>query len=127
MDPAGQYSASQFLLVFVGMAIVFAATPLVLAQLWFRRFSPPKPGEDKNATYECGLKARTEAPIQFRSQYYIYAIIFLVFDVEALFLFPFAVAFTTIPVGAFVAIAVFILLLVEGLAWAWLKGLLAWK
>ena len=122
-----EYSAFQFLAVFIAIALVFALTPLVLARLWFKKYSPLKPGPDKNAVYECGLEPRTEAPVQFRSQYYIYAIIFLIFDVETLFLLPFAVAFTEIPVGAFVAMAVFILLLAEGLAWAWLKGLLAWK
>jgi NADH:ubiquinone oxidoreductase subunit 3 (subunit A) len=121
------YSAFQFLAVFVVIALVFALTPLVLARLWFKKYSPLKPGPDKNAIYECGLAPRSEAPIQFRSQYYIYAIIFLIFDVETLFLLPFAVAFTEIPAGAFAAMAVFILLLAEGLAWAWLKGLLAWK
>ena len=64
--------------------------------------------------------------MQFKSQYYIYCIIFLVFDVEAIFLVPFAVAFTTVPVGAFVAVLVFLLLLVEGLVWAWCKGCLDW-
>ena len=53
--------------------------------------------------------------------------IFLIFDVESLFLLPFAVAFTGLPVGAFVSMLVFLLLLVEGLAWAWQKGVLTWK
>ena len=63
----------------------------------------------------------------FRSQYYLYAIIFLIFDVEAIFLVPFAVAFTGLPVGAFVAILIFLLLLIEGLIWAWGKGCLNWE
>ncbi|MCA1659497.1 MAG: NADH-quinone oxidoreductase subunit A [Verrucomicrobiaceae bacterium] len=67
-----------------------------------------------------------EAQIQFRSQYYLYAIIFLIFDVEAIFLIPFAVAFTGLPVGAFIAMLVFLLLLIEGLVWAWGKGCLNW-
>ena len=127
MDQNADYTAFQFLLMFIVMAIVFGLAPLLVARLWFKKFSPLKPGADKNAIYECGLEPRTDAPIQFRSQYYIYAIIFLVFDVETLFLLPFAVTFTEISVGAFVAVAVFILLLAEGLAWAWLKGLLTWK
>ena len=61
------------------------------------------------------------------SQYYLYAIIFLIFDVEAVFLVPFAVAFTGLPVGAFIAILVFLLLLIEGLVWAWGKGCLQWQ
>jgi NADH-quinone oxidoreductase subunit A len=64
--------------------------------------------------------------VQFRSEYYLYAIIFLIFDVETIFLFPFAVAFTGLPGGAFIAMVIFILLLVEGLVWAWQKGMLVW-
>ena len=115
-----------FLIIFVGVALVFPLAPLALAWLWRHFFQPPKPGADKNATYECGVESLGEAQVQFRSQYYVYAIIFLIFDVEAIFLIPFAVAFTGLPVGAFVVILVFLLLLLEGLVWAWGKGGLDW-
>lgn len=108
-------------------AVVFALTPLVLAWLWARKFSPQKPGQDKNAIYECGLESKGDAWIQFKSDYYLYAIIFLIFDVETIFLLPFAVAFTGLGVGAFLAMMVFLLLLVEGLLWAWKKGVLTWR
>ena len=78
-------------------AAAFALTPLVLAALWAKFYSPNKPGLDKNATYECGLEAKGDAWVQFKSEYYLYAIIFLIFDVEAIFLVPFAVAFTGLP------------------------------
>jgi NADH-quinone oxidoreductase subunit A len=116
-----------FLTVFLFAAVLFAFVPLGLARLWALRFSPPKPGEQKNATYECGLESKGPAGIQFKSQYYLFAILFLIFDVETLFLLPFAVAFKALPVGAFVAMMIFLLLLVEGLAWAWMKGLLTWR
>ena len=115
-----------FIVIFVGVALVFPVIPLGLAWLWRKFFQPAKPGQDKNATYECGVESVGEAQIQFRSQYYLYAIIFLIFDVEAIFLVPFAVAFTALPFGAFVAILVFLLLLLEGLVWAWGKGCLNW-
>lgn len=115
------------LVVFMITAVVFALLPLGLARLWARYFSPPKPGPQKNATYECGLESKGDAWIQFRSEYYLYAIIFLVFDVETIFLLPFAVAFTGLPVGASIAMVIFLLLLVEGLVWAWMKGVLTWK
>jgi len=108
------------------VAVLFALVPLGLARLWARRFSPNKPGDIKNATYECGLEARGDAWIQFKPQYYLYAMIFLVFDVETIFVLPFAVAFTGLPAGAFVAMILFLLLLAEGLVWAWQKGLLEW-
>jgi len=114
------------IVVFLVAAIVFAAGPLILAGVWARVYSPNKPGPDKNATYECGLESKGDAWVQFRSEYYLYAIIFLIFDVETVFLLPFAVAFTGLPAGAFVAMIVFLLLLVEGLVWAWRKGVLKW-
>jgi NADH:ubiquinone oxidoreductase subunit 3 (subunit A) len=107
-------------------ALGFGLAPLGLAWLWGRVFSPPKPNAVKNAIYECGLESKGDAWVQFRSAYYLYAIIFLIFDVEAVFLLPFAVAFTGLSAAACVAMLVFVLLLVEGLAWAWAKGVLTW-
>lgn len=113
--------------VFLVAAAIFAVAPLLAAYLWARFFSPRKPGHDKNAIYECGLESKGDAWVQFRAEYYLYAIVFLIFDVETVFLLPFAVAFTGLPVGAFIAMLVFLFLLVEGLVWAWQKGILTWK
>ena len=115
------------MVVLMVSAIGFALTPLALAWLWAGKFSPPKPGPDKNAIYECGLESKGDAWVQFKAEYYLYAIIFLIFDVETIFLLPFAVAFTSLGAGAFMAMMVFLLLLVEGLVWAWQKGVLTWK
>jgi len=114
------------ILLLIG-AVLFGLVPLGLAWAWARWFSPSKPGEVKNATYECGLESKGDAWIQFHAEYYLYAIIFLVFDVETVFLLPFAVAFTDLGIGGFVAMMVFLLLLAEGLVWAWRKGLLSWS
>jgi NADH-quinone oxidoreductase subunit A len=113
--------------VFAVASTLFAVVPLLLARLWAKTFSPQKPGPDKNAIYECGLESKGDAWVQFRSEYYLYGIIFLIFDVETIFLLPFAVAFTGLSVGAFAAMMIFLLLLVEGLVWAWQKGVLTWK
>jgi NADH:ubiquinone oxidoreductase subunit 3 (subunit A) len=121
------YSPYALILLLLVVALVFALTPLALAYVWARLFSPAKPGNQKNAIYECGLESKGDAWVQFKAEYYLYALIFLIFDVESLFLLPFAVAFTGLPVGAFVSLLVFLLLLVEGLAWAWQKGVLTWK
>jgi NADH:ubiquinone oxidoreductase subunit 3 (subunit A) len=107
-------------------ALGFGLAPLGLAWAWAKLVSPAKPNAIKNAIYECGLESRGDAWVQFRSAYYLYAIIFLIFDVEAVFLLPFAVAFTGLGMGACVAMLVFVLLLAEGLAWAWAKGVLTW-
>lgn len=121
------YSPYLFILVLMAAAIGLALGPLALAWLWAKKFSPPKPGPDKGAIYECGLESKGDAWIQFKSEYYLYAIIFLIFDVETIFLLPFAVSFAGLGVGAFIAMVIFLLLLVEGLAWAWMKGVLTWN
>ena len=123
-----EYNPYWFITVLLIGAAAFCLLPLALAWLWARFFSPRKPGPDKNAIYECGLESKGDAWVQFKSEYYLYGIIFLIFDVETVFLLPFAVAFKDfIGVGAFLAMMVFLLLLVEGLVWAWLKGVLTWK
>ncbi|MEK7781114.1 MAG: NADH-quinone oxidoreductase subunit A [Verrucomicrobiota bacterium] len=127
---AVEYSPYLVIVVLMLAAVAFAFTPLLLARLWAHFFSPNKPGPDKNATYECGLESKGDAWVQFKSEYYLYAIIFLIFDVEMVFLLPFAVAFTGLSaagVGAFVSLMVFLFLLVSGLVWAWKKGVLTWR
>jgi NADH-quinone oxidoreductase subunit A len=110
----------------LGAAIVFGAVPLSLAWLWATLFSPAKPGRQKNATYECGLEAKDDAWVQLNVSYYLYAIVFLIFDVEAVFLLPFAAAFSGLSLAACLAMMVFLFLLVEGLVWACQKGVLTW-
>jgi NADH:ubiquinone oxidoreductase subunit 3 (subunit A) len=122
-----EYSPYLFICVLLLAAVLFALTPLGLAWLWAKKFSPRKPGPGKNAIYECGLESKGDAWVQFKAEYYLYAIIFLIFDVEAIFLLPFAVAFGGLTVGACIAMLVFLLLLVEGLVWACQKGVLTWK
>jgi NADH-quinone oxidoreductase subunit A len=116
-----------FLVVFIAVAVAFPLLPLALAWTWHRFFQPAKPGQWKNAIYECGVESSGPARVQFRARYHLYCIIFLIFDVEAVFLIPFAAAFTGLPVGASIAMLVFLLLLVEGLVWAWSNGCLTWK
>ncbi len=115
-----------FLSVLLGVAVIFPLIPIALARGWSLAFTPLKPGIEKNATYECGIATTGSFRVQFKSQYYVYGIIFLIFDVEALFLIPIAVAFLDLPIGAVVATFVFMLLLFECLAWAWFKGALTW-
>src|SRR2546422_10080794 len=121
------YNPYLFIVVLLVGAVLFALAPLALAWIWAKRFSPRKPGKDKNAIYECGLESKGDAWVQFKAEYYLYAIVFLIFDVETIFLLPFAVSFTALTPGACVAMLIFLLLLVEGLVWAWQKGILTWK
>jgi NADH-quinone oxidoreductase subunit A len=115
------------LTIFLGIAIVFPLIPLALAWIWAKLLSPSKPGGDKHSSYECGIDSTGIARIQFQSHYYLYALVFLIFDVETVFLLPFAAAFLHLPPSAFLALMVFLLLLVESLVWAWAKGILAWS
>jgi NADH:ubiquinone oxidoreductase subunit 3 (subunit A) len=89
--------------------------------------APKKPNEVKTSTYECGIETVGETWIQFKAQYYVYALIFLVFDVEAVFMFPWAVAFDQLPLYAVLEGVTFVLILAAGLAYAWKKGALEWS
>jgi NADH-quinone oxidoreductase subunit A len=122
-----KFGPYQFLALFALAALVFALSPLAIAWLWSRVFAPHKAGPVKNATYECGLEAGPTGWVQFKADYYLYGIVFLIFDVETIFLLPFAVAFQGLSAGACLAMLVFVLLLAEGLVWVFAKGVLAWK
>lgn len=104
----------------------FAIGPLVLAWVWAKKFSPQKSGPSKNSVYECGLESSGDAWIKFKPGYYLYAILFLIFDVEAVFLLPFAVAFGGFTAAQAIDMLVFLLLLVAGLVWACQKNILSW-
>ena len=114
-------------LVFFAVALAVPIGSLVLARLWMQIFTPIKRGEDKNALYECGVKPLAEPQQRFHSKYYLFGLLFLIFDVETVFLLPFAVAFLDLSVGSFLVAMLFLLLLAEGLLWAWTKGLLDWR
>ena len=117
--------ASQYLFVVVllAVAVAFPLAPLLIARL----LAPRKPTQTKQDTYECGLTSKGDAWVQFRVGYYIYALIYVIFAVETVFLYPWAVAFGGLSFGAFVVMMIFVLLLVEGLVYAWAKGALDWK
>ena len=101
-------------LVFLGLTVAKLVSP--------RSFNPQK-GE----AYECGIPTRGESMSQFKVGYYLFAILFLVFDVETVFLFPWAVRMRELGVDGLLSIAVFFGILVLGLVYAWRKGALEWK
>jgi len=112
-----------FVAVFFLIAPFFALLPLAINWL----VAPSKPGDVKGDIYECGLKTKGDTWVQFRNHYYIFAIVFVIFDIEAIFILPWAVAFDKLELFAFVEMVIFILLLAEGLAYAWRKGVLEWR
>ncbi len=112
---------------FIGVFLVIAlGLPVVgLGLAWALR--PKKPNAIKNSTYECGIETIGDTWVQFKAQYYLFALIFVVFDVEAVFLFPWAVAFNALGLYALVEMVLFIGILVAGLLYAWRKGALEWQ
>ncbi len=112
-----------FIGVFFVLAIIFPAAPILLA--WVLR--PKKPNALKNETYECGIETVGDTWVQFKVQYYIFALVFVVFDVETLFLLPWAVAYDAISLYMVLEMVLFILILAAGLVYAWRKGVLEWQ
>jgi NADH:ubiquinone oxidoreductase subunit 3 (subunit A) len=110
------------ILVFVGVAVGF----LVVNLLAWKVLRPSRFSEEKLTTYECGENPTGSAWIQFNIRFYVFALIFIVFDVEAVFLLPWAVVFRELGPLAFVEGLVFIAILVVGLAYVWRKGDLEW-
>ncbi len=112
----------EFVGIFILVAIALATVPLLLA--WLLR--PKKPNPIKSSTYECGVETFGDAWVQFKVQYYIYALVFVVFDIETIFLFPWAVAYSQLPLFAVLEMVVFVLILAGALVYAWRKGDLEW-
>ena len=117
-----EYSYSLIFVLMLG-ALGFAAAPLIISA-WVR---PRKPASVKQDTYECGLESKGDSWGQFKVQYYIYALVFVIFDLETVFLLPWAVAFNKLGIFAFVEMIVFLIVLTAGLVRAWGKGVLEWK
>jgi len=112
-----------FVGVFLAVAIVFPLLPIVLAQF----IAPKKANPTKLAPYECGIEAKGESWIQFKVQYYIFALAFVIFDIEVIFIYPWAVAYKQLGLFAFVEMLIFIAILGFGLIYAWKKQVLEWK
>ncbi len=111
-----------FIGIFAVIAIVFPIIALALAFL----IRPKKPNPIKSSIYECGLETIGETWVQFRVQYYIYALVFVIFDIETVFLYPWAMAYNKLGLFALVEMFIFLAILFGGLIYAWRKGALEW-
>lgn len=103
--------------------ILFVAVVTLLAKL----ISPRSFNEQKEEAYECGVPTRGRSWMQFRVGYYLFAILFLMFDVETMFLFPWAVVMRSLGPAGLLSVLFFLFILVLGLAYAWRKGALKWQ
>lgn len=112
----------QFIAIFVVLSPIFPALPVVVNLL----LGPRKPNYIKQQIYECGVETVGDTWVQFKVQYYIYALVFVIFDIEAVFLFPIAAAYGQVALFAVVEIVLFIGILTAALAYAWGRGVLEW-
>lgn len=111
-----------FVLLFTGMAAAMVGVGLLASRL----VAPHRSGGVKNEPYECGEKTVGRSWIHFNIGYYLFALLFLVFDVEAAFLFPWAVVFREVGLIGFIEITIFVSILLLALVYAWKKGALEW-
>ena len=120
---------SQYLPILIFLGIAFALSALfVFAPMGVARLTGThQPSVDKNSEYECGFPAFEEPRSQFDVRFYLIAILFIVFDLEAAFLFPWSVSFLELGWAAWITMMVFIAELVLGLVYAWKMGALDWE
>jgi NADH:ubiquinone oxidoreductase subunit 3 (subunit A) len=112
-----------YLGIFFLIAPIFPIAALLIPKI----IAPRKPNVIKQQTYECGIETVGDTWVQFKVQYYIYALVFLIFDVEVVFLYPWAAAFDQLLLFAVLEGVLFILILAGGLIYAWKKGILDWQ
>jgi NADH-quinone oxidoreductase subunit A len=110
------------ILLFILVGLAVGVGPLVLGLL----VSPNKPDSAKNSPYECGFEAFEDARMKFDVRYYLVAILFILFDLEIAFLFPWAVVLQEIGLFGFIAMMIFLGVLVIGFIYEWMKGALEW-
>jgi NADH-quinone oxidoreductase subunit A len=111
------------ILVFIILGILFGLIPLTLGAL----LGPRRPTASKESPYECGFPPFEDARMKFDVRFYLIAILFIIFDLEIVFLFPFAVTIDKIGTAGFIAMAVFLAILVVGFVYEWKKGALEWE
>ena len=110
------------------VAIIFAASLVILPFILSRiGIIPRKPDPVKTSTYECGMETVGKSWVQFNFRYYFYALLFVLFDIETVFLYPWAVHFKQLKLFGLVEMLIFILILIIGFVYAWRKRALEWK
>ena len=110
------------------LALVFPVGGIATSWLFgLLRLRPQAPDPIKEDTYECGVETEGTAWVQFNFRYYYYALLFVIFDVEAVFLYPWAVSFEKVALAGFIEVLTFVMVLLIGLAYAWRKNALEWS
>ncbi len=124
MDLLHIYQNSYLIIaIFLGLGIILPIVALFLGKL----LRPHKPEETKYSTYESGIEPFSDSRVQFHVRYYIFALMFVIFDVETVFLYPWAVAYEKLGIFALIEMLIFVFMLVIGLIYAWKKKVLKWN
>jgi NADH-quinone oxidoreductase subunit A len=111
------------ILIFIVIALLIGFVPLVMGEV----LGPRRPDQAKDSPYECGFEAFEHARMKFDVRYYLVAILFIIFDLEIAFLFPWAVVLEELGMAGFVAMSIFLGILVVGFIYEWQKGALEWE
>jgi NADH-quinone oxidoreductase subunit A len=111
------------IIVFIFVGLVIGVAPVILGAI----LGPHRPDPEKNSPYECGFNPFEDARMQFDVRYYLIAILFIIFDLEMAFMFPWAVVISKIGTAGFVAMMVFLAILAVGFIYEWKKGALEWE
>jgi NADH-quinone oxidoreductase subunit A len=111
------------ILLFIAVGIAVGVAPMVLGKI----LGPNRPDPEKLSPYECGFEAFEDARMKFDVRYYLVAILFILFDLEIAFLFPWATVINDIGLAGFLSMMLFLVILVVGFAYEWMKGALEWE
>jgi NADH-quinone oxidoreductase subunit A len=111
------------ILVFIILGVLFGVGPIVVGFI----LGPQRPDSEKLSPYECGFEAFEDSRMKFDVRYYLVAILFIIFDLEIAFLFPWAVVLDDIGMFGFMAMMMFLGILVIGFIYEWMKGALEWE
>jgi NADH-quinone oxidoreductase subunit A len=111
------------ILLFIAVAAAIGIAPMALGKL----LGPSRPDPEKLSPYECGFEAFEDARMKFDVRYYLVAILFILFDLEIAFLFPWAVVINDIGFAGFLAMMLFLAILTVGFVYEWMKGALEWE
>ena len=124
MDELNIYQNNYLIVfVFLSLGILLPVVALFLGKL----LRPHKPNEMKYTTYESGIEPFQDSRVQFNVRYYLFGLMFVIFDVETVFLYPWAVAYDELGLFALVEMLFFVLILLLGLIYAWKKKVLKWN
>nr|QWW93363.1 NADH-plastoquinone oxidoreductase subunit 3 [Notoscyphus lutescens] len=118
-----QFQKYEYFWIFLSILTIFIITIFSISE----RITPENKGPEKYTTYESGIEPTGGTHIQFQIRYYMFALVFVVFDVETVFLYPWAMSFYEFGILSFIEALIFISILILGLIYAWRKGALEWS